>query len=243
MYAILCRKREKRQQKKNFLCYFAPMMSSTTNDPYDLTLLKEIRHHNPHSFLGFHDTQDGQVIRLWRPKSEKIYLEVKGNVVEAVKVHEEGLFEFVTNHLSAKDYRIYHQSGLLAHDPYAFYPAIGEIDAFLFNKGVHYELYKVLGANIKEVQGVVGTQFAVWAPNASRVSLLGDCNHWKEHVHPMRKIGESGFWELFLPGMRKGMLYKYAIRTGYGHVFFKTDPYANQFELRPNTAAGVAGPH
>src|SRR5690606_2342816 len=98
--------------------------------------------------LGLHETPRGQVIRLWRPGAQAIFLEVREAVVEAKRVDDRGLFEvLLEERIGALDYRIYHQTGLLAHDPYAFLPTIGEIDTFLFNKGCHYELYRMLGAN------------------------------------------------------------------------------------------------
>jgi 1,4-alpha-glucan branching enzyme len=212
------------------------MMTTKSNGSLDLVLLAESRHHNPHHFLGLHDTPDGQVIRLWRPGAERIYLEVLGQGVEAGKVGEQGLFEYVpAGKVSPADYRIYHQSGLLAHDPYAAWPTIGEMDAFLFNKGCHYDLYSVLGANVR----TAGTQFAVWAPNARGVYLVGDFNHWDGRMCPMRSMGASGIWELFVPGIGQGQKYKFEIHTREGLLRVKSDPFAFCSELRPLTASVV----
>jgi 1,4-alpha-glucan branching enzyme len=198
-------------------------------------------HQNPHQFLGLHESLFGEkVIRIWAPKKSELFFEYLGEIVKATLADPEGLFVYyVPKSTTNLDYRIFHLDGSLDYDPYSFIPTLSFVDAHLFHRGIHYQIYDVLGAHPIEHQGVVGVKFAVWAPNASRVSLMADCNHWKQHVHPMRKIGESGLWEIFIPGKREGMLYKFAIRTAYGHVFFKTDPYANQFELRPNTAAIV----
>lgn len=206
------------------------MMTTKSNGSPELALLVEGRHHDPHHFLGLH----GQVIRLWRPGAEKIYLEVKGEIVEAEKVGADSLFEYtVKEPITGADYRIYHQSGLLAPDPYAQLPTVGEMDAFLFNKGCHYNLYSVLGANVKET----GIQFAVWAPNASGVSLVADFNHFNGRINPMRSMGASGIWELFIPGLKQGEKYKFEIRTKEGYLRIKSDPMAFYSELRPLTAS------
>ncbi len=212
-------------------------MTTKGNGSPDLALLVEGRHYDPHHFLGLHETPSGQVIRLWRPGAEKIYLEVLGEIVEAERVGDQGLFEAVPKRkISSQDYRIYHTSGSLAHDPYACLPTLGEMDAFLFNKGCHYNLYSVLGANLREG----GTQFAVWAPNARGVSLIADFNHWDGRMTPMRSMGASGIWELFVPGIQEGEKYKFEIRTKEGYVRVKTDPVGFETELRPMTASIVA---
>ena len=188
---------------------------------------------DPHALLGLH----GNVIRLWRPAAEEIYLEVLGKKVKAEKV-KEGLFEVKLDRpITPSDYRIYHTSGLLAHDPYAFSPTLGEVDTYLFNKGVHYELHSVLGAHLKVHQGVQGTQFAVWAPNAKSVALVGDFNYWDGRVNPMRSLGASGIWELFVPGLGVGEKYKFEIHSNHGSLRVKSDPYGNFFELRPKTSS------
>src|SRR5262249_50510310 len=137
-------------------------------------------HYNPHHLLGLHDYFDGQkVIRIWRPGAHTIFLEVFGQIVEARKLYEAGLFEYVVpSHTTFSDYRVYHQNGLLVHDPYAFQPSLGELDQYLFGKGVHYQLYKVLGARLTTHQGQKGVKFTVWAPSAKRVSVVGDFNFW-----------------------------------------------------------------
>ena len=207
----------------------------------EVALLKSGRHDNPHRFLGLHDVAGGEkVIRLWAPYQKELTFEYLGEMVEATCIDPAGLFVYeVPRGTTNLEYRISHGTGVLGYDPYSFIPTISFVDAHLFHRGIHYEVYKHLGAHQVEHQGVVGVKFAVWAPHASRVSLISDSNQWKDLVHPMRKIGESGFWELFLPGLWLGMLYKFAIRTGYGHVFYKSDPFANQSELRPNTASVV----
>lgn len=198
-------------------------------------------HHDPHRFLGIHSLDaEHKVIRLWRPGASCCHLEVQGKIVEGCSVHPSGLFEYrVSSDSTFLDYRIFHQNGLLAHDPYAFYPTLGELDFYLFSKGVHYELYHALGARILHHQGVLGTKFAVWAPDAKRVSLIGDFNYWDGRVNPMRNLGYSGIWEIFVPGIVENEKYKFEIHTKEGVRKVKSDPYAYGYELRPLTASVV----
>ena len=112
-------------------------------------------------------------------------------------------------------------------DPYAFPPVLSEFDLHLIGEGTHYRLYDTLGAHVREIDGLRGVQFAVWAPNAERVSVVGDFNAWDGRVHPMRSRGGSGIWELFLPDLGDGAVYKFEIRSRLGPTpFMKADPYA-----------------
>lgn len=199
-------------------------------------------HHDPHEILGLHPYFEGKkVIRLWRPGAEVLFLEVYGEIVQATCLNKAGIFEYVVpGSTSYRDYRVYHQNGLLAHDPYAFLPTLGEIDQYLFNKGVHYQLYKALGAHPINHQGVPGVKFAVWAPGAKSLSLVGDFNYWNGQMNPMRSLGDSGIWELFIPGLREGEKYKFEIVTQTGELRVKADPFAHASELRPATASVVA---
>ena len=158
-------------------------------------------HSSPHDVLGLHLSIDSKkVIRLWRPGAENIYLEVFGAIIQARRVDNDGLFECeVPEKTEFGNYRIYHQNGLLARDPYAFGPIFGELDKHLFAQGVHYRLYEAMGGRVTTHQGVAGVKFTVWAPNARWVSLVGDFNHWDGRVNPMRSYG--GIWELFIPGI------------------------------------------
>ena len=116
---------------------------------------------------------------------------------------------------------------------------ITEVDRYLFGQGTHYEIYKKLGAHITEYEGEKGVYFAVWAPRAKNVSVVGNFNGWVGYNHNMTKLGDSGIFELFVPGIGEGELYKYAIVTPSGETIMKADPYANYSELRPNTASVV----
>lgn len=199
-------------------------------------------HYDPHTILGLHDFVKGKkVIRLWRPSAHQTFLEVFGEIVEATKVHEAGIFEYmVPGDTMANDYRVYHQSGLLAHDPYSFLPTFGELDQYLLGSGVHYQLYASMGGRLTTQQGVQGVKFCVWAPAARRVSLVADFNHWDGRVNPLRSLGSSGVWEIFVPGLKEGERYKFEIKAQNGDVFLKTDPLGFSSELRPATASIVA---
>lgn len=196
--------------------------------------------HDPHSRFGLH----GRKIVLWRPNAETVHLEVQGQIVEAQKEIDAEVFVYLlSQEIQATDYRVYHNSGLLAHDPYAFSPTHHSTDFFLFNKGCHYELYRMLGAHLGVFHGVKGVRFAVWAPNASTVFLIADFNHFDANANPMRSMGISGVWELFVPGIEEGEKYKFAIHTKEGYVRIKSDPVAFYSELRPLTASIVADVH
>ncbi len=128
-------------------------------------------------------------------------------------------------------------------DPYTFPPQLGELDLYLFGEGRHWHVYRILGAHVRQVDGIDGVLFAVWAPNAERVSVVGDFNQWDGRRHMMRSRGPSGVWELFIPGLMPGDLYKYELRNrDSGAILLKTDPYGGWFELRPGTAARVPAP-
>jgi 1,4-alpha-glucan branching enzyme len=218
--------------------------STTFNPGFYSNMMRVIHgeHYDPHTILGLHDYFGGKkVIRLWRPGAQEIYLEVFGEIVQANKILEAGIFEYVVPHdTMANDYRVYHQNGLLAHDPYAFLPTFGELDQYLFGKGVHYKLYKVMGGRLTHQQEVAGVKFTVWAPAAKNVSLIGDINYWDGRINPMRSLGKSGVWELFVPGMQEGDKYKFEIKTQSGNLRIKSDPYGYSNELRPATASVVA---
>lgn len=198
--------------------------------------------YDPHAVLGLHDCLNGKkIIRLWRPGAPQTYLEVFGEMVEAVKRHDAGIFEYVVPlHTTVNDYRVFHQNGLLAHDPYAFLPTFGEVDQYLFGRGVHYQLYEAMGGRPTIHQGVAGVKFSVWAPSAKRVSLVADFNYWDGRMNPLRSLGGSGVWEIFVPSLQEGEKYKFEIKAQNGDVFLKTDPYAYSNELRPLTASVVA---
>lgn len=219
-------------------------MNASSLDDHLLDNLNKLIHsdfYDPHTLLGLHQASGGKVIRFWRPGAKKVFLEVFGKIVEANQVHDAGVFEYpVPPTTTPQDYRLYLHNGQLAHDPYTFMPTFGELDQYLFGKGVHYKLYNVLGGRLSTENGISGVKFAVWAPAARRVSVIGDFNHWDGRVHPMRSMGQSGIWELFVPGLVEGDKYKFEIKTQKGDILIKADPFAYSSELRPATASVVA---
>ncbi len=203
--------------------------------------LLEGRFSDPHKFLGLQPVDEGkQKILLWRPGCQKCELEVCGRAVNATPMSSEGLYEYeVPASITHADYKVFHQNGTLSHDPYAFDEVLGEFDVHLLSKGLHYELYNLLGATLKVHQGVKGTHFAVWAPNATAVSLIGNFNHWDDKINPMRSIDSTGVWEIFMPGLSEGEKYKFVIRTVEGERKIKSDPVAHFAEVRPKSASIV----
>ncbi|HLT39328.1 MAG TPA: 1,4-alpha-glucan branching protein GlgB, partial [Enhygromyxa sp.] len=165
-------------------------------------------------------------------------------IATLAQVHPVGLFAALLDELPG-DYRLALEDSLgnrsITDDPYRFGPVIGEIDRYLLAEGTHLRPWQVLGAHACEHQGAAGVRFAVWAPNASRVAVIGDFNGWHELRHPMRFHHGPGVWELFIPGVQVGAIYKYAVRARDGQPLpHKADPYAFESELRPATASVVA---
>lgn len=197
--------------------------------------------YNPHHFLGLHEDGKNKIIRLWRPGATTVHLELNGKTVEATKINPHGLFEYkAPKSTSFQDYQIYHANGLKAHDPYAFLPSIGDLDLHLFGNGVHYKLYQVFGGRLWKHQDIEGVRFTLWAPNAKSVSVVGDFNRWDGRINPMRSLGQSGIWELFIPGLKTGEKYKFEIRSQTGQLLLKNDPMSLYNEMRPQTASIIA---
>lgn len=194
---------------------------------------------NPHHLLGLHPLKPGKrVIRLWRPGAPYLQIEVQGKRVGAEKRGDEGLFECeVSDKVGPLDYRVFNSHGQLVHDPYAFTPAIGEMDIHLFSRGVHYRLYEIMGARLHTHQGVQGVRCVVWAPGAQSLAIVGDFNLWDGRAHLMRRIESSGLWELFIPSMGENEKYKLEMHDVEGHLKLKSDPYALWTEHRPATAS------
>lgn len=204
-------------------------------------LLMNAEHYDPHSILGIHPYGDQNIIRIWRPGAQTLFFELFGQTVQAQKNHESGLFELlVPRETTFYDYRVYHQNGLIAYDPYGFLPSFGEVDQYLFSKGVHYQLHRAMGGRLAYHQGVQGAKFTVWAPAAKRVSIVGDFNFWDGRVNPMRNLGYSGVWEIFVPGLKADEKYKFEIKGTNGEILLKADPYAYSSEIRPATASVLA---
>lgn len=195
--------------------------------------------HDPHGFLGRHHLDDlFDIIVAYRPGFTECYMHLDGAFVMMDQGECEGIF-YSKIPKNSQEIKMYHKGGLLAHDPYSFMPLFGEIDQYLFSKGVHYKLHERMGAHIREVGGIKGVHFSLWAPSAVKVCVMGDFNHFCQTTNPMRSLGSSGVWELFVPGLDAGEKYKFCITTAYGSQFIKTDPYGRSFELRPKNAAIV----
>ncbi len=213
---------------------------------HDLDLLIKREHPSPHSVLGAHPSSDGVVIRALRPAACEIRAHLDGEPpVDLEQIHPGGLFEGVVEGAELPlRYRLevdYGSAGTFTiEDPYRFSPTIGELDLHLIGEGRHREIYEKLGAHVHEQDGITGVAFAVWAPAARAVSVVGDFNSWDGRLHVMRTLGSSGVWELFIPDVPVGSRYKYEIIGGDGELRLKADPYAFETEMPPLTASVVS---
>jgi 1,4-alpha-glucan branching enzyme len=204
---------------------------------------------DPHSFLGAHpDGNGGVVIRAFRPSARAVRVITAEGQAELASVHPEGVFEGrLAGAELPLEYELevdYGEDGTFTiGDPYRFLPTLGEMDLHLAGEGRHQELYEKLGAHVITHQDVRGTAFAVWAPSARSVSVVGDFNSWDGRLNPMRALGSSGIWELFLPGAGSGANYKFEILTQAGEIRLKADPLAFATELPPKTASMVFESH
>ncbi len=220
----------------------------TGTSPEDIRRIGLIEHSDPHAILGAHAAElrgtKGIVIRTFHPDAVRAEALLKDQVVPMEMQGVAGLFCCFLPGLSLPlRYRLrfhFKDSSTWESDaPYRFMPTVGEQDLYFAGEGKHYHLYEKVGAHPREIDGVRGVSFAVWAPSARRVSVLGDFNNWDGRLFPMRAMGSSGIWELFIPGLEPGPLYKYEIKTASGELRIKTDPFAFAMELRPGTASRV----
>ncbi len=215
----------------------------------DQTILGD--HPDPFGFLGMHETEaDGAkaiVVRAFIPGAERVSVIEAGSTKPhpMQKLHDEGFFELVFQDRSERfPYRLRAVNRFgdswEFHDPYSFPALLSDYDLHLMAEGTHYRNYEKLGSHVRAVDGVRGVHFAVWAPNAKRVSVIGDFNQWDGRRHPMRFHAGAGLWEIFIPGVAEETLYKFEIKwRRFGLIVRKTDPYAFYFERRPKTAAIV----
>ena len=214
----------------------------------ELDALVRREHTEPHAVLGAHPANGGVVVRALRPAALKVSVKPsKGKSVALKQIHPGGVFEgMIEGAEMPLHYQLkvdYGDGGKFKiQDPYAFTPTLGELDLHLIAEGRHEELYDKLGAHVRKHQGVEGTAFAVWAPAARAVSVVGDFNSWDGRLHAMRSLGSSGIWELFLPGVGAGARYKYEILTADGELVLKADPLAQETEVPPRTASIVVDP-
>jgi 1,4-alpha-glucan branching enzyme len=210
-----------------------------------LRRLVEARHHQPFEVLGHHQTADGNsVVRVFQPAAERVRINEAGIDLQRIEGTDLFVWEGRSDALRGH-YQLswYDKQGEVhtRHDPYTFGPQLGDFDLHLFGEGRHWHAYRFLGAHPRTVDGIAGYLFAVWAPTAARVSVVGDFNGWDGRVHPMRSREGSGVWELFVPGLKPGALYKYEIRDQAGNPLVKIDPYANAYQERPEDA-GILQP-
>ncbi|MEV2259757.1 1,4-alpha-glucan branching enzyme [Streptomyces anulatus] len=202
-------------------------------------------HHAPHDVLGAHPIPGGVLVRALRPFARSVTVLATGLRAE---LHDDGdgFFSGVLPVPEAPAYRLevaYDDNTIEVGDPYRFWPAIGELDLHLIGEGRHEELWRALGAEPMEHQGVAGTRFTLWAPNARGVRITGDFNYWDGTGFPMRSLGSTGVWELFLPGVGEGALYKYDICRPDGSHTVRADPMARRTEVPPATASIVTASH
>jgi len=214
-------------------------------DPADLARLVAGTHHNPHSILGAHEYGDHTVIRAFKPHATEVVAIVGAERFPLQHV-DTGLFAVALPFANLIDYRLQISYGSDTHttaDAYRFLPTLGEVDLHLFSEGRHERLWEALGAHPRSfttADGVVdGVSFAVWAPNANGISLIGEFNGWNGHEAPMRALGSSGVWELFWPGFPLEGLYKFRVHGADGVVTERADPFAFATEVPPHTASRV----
>ena len=218
--------------------------------PSELDSLTRLIHRSPHTLLGLHPLGDrsGMVGRAMIPGAVAVQLVAVHDrsqpVLDLVRLGSTDVFEGIQRSASqvyAYDLRIQWADGSVTQgrDPYSFLPTVSEIDLHLFGEGKHLRLYDVMGARCLTLDGVSGVAFAVWGPSARRMSVVGDFNGWDGRRHPMRQLGSSGVWEIFIPGVREGALYQFEMLDAQGHIKVNTDPMGAAFELPPQRAAVV----
>ena len=215
--------------------------------------LVEGQHHNPFEVLGPHEVeQDGRravAVRAFLPNSQRAWVVDSAHTWSRPmrRIHPAGLYEAICPLVDAESRRQYqlkvtqvNGETTTMHDPYAFPSLLSDFDLHLLSEGTHVQAYDRMGAQLRTVDGVTGTNFAVWAPNANSVSVVGDFNRWDGRHHPLRKHIPNGVWELFVPGLEAGQKYKYRLKTKWGEMIEKSDPFGFAAELPPRTASIVS---
>ena len=211
----------------------------------EVEALTKAEHDNPHHILGIHECIDDVFVNVYLPDAKVVKITdiTEGKTYSLISERYEGFYSIRLKDKKRFEYRVKakfidgHEESYI--DPYIFEPVIDPIDISQYNEGLHYEIYEKLGSHPMEVDGVYGTLFAVWAPNAERVSVVGNFNNWDGRRYQMRKLDYSGIFEIFIPGDFEDEIYKYEIRSKSGEVFMKSDPYAFTSEIRPANASRV----
>ncbi|MEU6657334.1 hypothetical protein ABZ904_50875, partial [Streptomyces sp. NPDC046900] len=202
-------------------------------------------HHDPHSVLGAHRVPGGVAVRAFRPYALSVTV-VAGPLRAELHDDGDGFFSGLLPLSDVPAYRLvvaYEGAVQDTEDAYGFLPTLGEFDLHLIGEGRHEELWTALGAHPMTHEGVTGTRFSVWAPNARGVRVAGSFNFWDGSGHPMRSLGSSGVWELFVPGIGEGELYKFEITRPDGSRTLRADPLARRTEAPPNTSSIVTASH
>lgn len=226
-------------------------MNKRINDWINWVLYDELiagKLNAPKHLLGIHEYGEGQIITAYRPHAVEVKVTSRtGKKVHTMeKVTDEGFYAifFPKKEFSGTKYNLVttYEDGttVTTADPYAFDSQISDFDSYLFAEGKHYEIYNKFGAHPMTIDGVKGTYFAVWAPDARRVSVVGDFNMWDGNLHPMQLRPNGGIYELFIPNVLSGAVYKYQILTRYDEILYKSDPYGNQAQMRPDNGSVVA---
>jgi 1,4-alpha-glucan branching enzyme len=223
--------------------------STTKRDPVQDGIDRLVRGvlADPHRLLGLHGEGRSRTVRAYRPDAVAMRLLVGDSEPEPMRqVHDAGVFQVALDAALFGSDGVYQLEAEFAdgtthafEDPYRFWPSLGDLDIHLAAEGRHHHLWRAMGCHLRVHQGVAGASFAVWAPNARAVRVVGDFNLWDGRVHPMRAIGGSGIWELFIPGVAAGQRYKFEVLTAGGHLVLKADPFAFEAELAPGTASVV----
>src|ERR1700733_1311041 len=236
---------------EHFLCGGSSLdFSCMILSPDELRSLVQLKHQSPHSLLGMQPLGDdsGLVVRALLPDAAKVEIrpvhEKDKPSFELKRIPNTDVFEGVTeaaNKVYAYDLVVTTHQGQTrrTRDAYSFLPTLGEEDLYLFGKGDERRIYEKLGSQSPVGDGLQGTSFAVWAPNAQRISVVGDFNNWDGRYHPMRLLGGSGVWEIFIPGVGEGAHYKFEICDQHNYLSLKTDPFGFFFEVAPKNAAIV----
>ena len=229
------------------------MVSSMTTVPHappadEIARLAHGEHHDPHSILGAHPADGGTIVRAFHPDATAAALVAPNGGTAPMDPMSDGLWAGFVPNLAPRQlaYRIRFTfpdgNEWELDDPYRFSPTLGEVDLHLICEGTHERLYDVLGAHPRMHQGVTGVSFAVWAPNARSVRIVGDFDRWDGRLMPMRSLGATGVWELFVPHIGSGELYKFEILGNDGKLRLKADPFSFAMQVRPETASRVWDP-